>query len=178
MSLIRRGVTFGFAAASAAVLLASCGGDDDEAVVTDEATADVVEFDGVSAVSRPAYVATGLDGHGEPVDGWVLDTTFGRERGALELHWIDGARPDTDYEVGALIYFATECAPDDEPFVFPEGVLRTDGAGRGHFTIAFDGQAFVESPSEFNVRWQLSVDGEAAYETSCVRVSLDQASST
>ena len=124
--------------------------------------------------SRADYQATGLAGHPAPIGGGVLDVTFGRERGALEVHRIAGAAPATAYGVVAEIFFATECQPDDPfgPLPVEEGVLETDDGGSGSFVIRFPGEALAGAPDAFWVRWSLVVDEGPAYRSGCVQVLL------
>lgn len=125
-------------------------------------------------VNRTPYESAGLDGHPVLRNGGVLDLTFGRQVGAIEIHRVNGAAPNTDYVVEAEIFFATACA-DDDPFgAFPvvEGTLSTNTQGNGQFRIRFPGEAFDMAPDAFWVRWNLSADGATAYRTSCVHVNL------
>lgn len=125
-------------------------------------------------VNRTQYESAGLDGHSVLRNGGVLDLTFGRQLGALEIHRVNGAAPNTDYLLEADIFVATACA-DDDPFgAFPvvEGTLSTNARGNGQFKIRFPGEAFDIAPDTFWVRWHLTADGAAAYQTSCVQVNL------
>lgn len=125
-------------------------------------------------VNRTDYSPTGLAGHPELRDGGVLDLTFGRQRGALEIHRVSGAAPTTDYEVVGEIFFATPCSPTDPqgPFAVPEGTLTTDSLGNGRFEIRFPGSAFDTAPDSFWVQWRLDAAGGTAYRSGCVLVEL------
>lgn len=125
-------------------------------------------------VNRTDYAALGLAGHPELQNGGVLDVTYGRERGAFELHRVSGAAPSTNYAVVGEIFFATACSLDDPqgPLAVPEGTLTTDEHGNGSFRIDFPGSAFDTAPDSFWVRWRLDAEGVEAYRSGCVQVEL------
>jgi hypothetical protein len=129
---------------------------------------------GATQLNQLDYQSAGLDGHPDLTDGGVLDVTLGRRNGARELHRVVGAAPSTAYTVSADIYFATPCQSNDPygPVRIDEGALATNSAGNGTFVARFPGEAFDTAPDEFWVRWQLQVDGQTAYATSCAHIVL------
>ena len=134
----------------------------------------VVADDHGAVVHETAYESTGLDGHPSLRGGGVIDVTFGRTHGALEIHAVEGAAPETTYEVVGEIFFSSACGVDDAegPVEVPEGRLTTDAAGDGIFEARFPGETLGTAPDAFHVRWSLRSDGSVAYRSGCVEVRL------
>ena len=125
-------------------------------------------------LNTTTYSAVGLDGHPELRSGGVVDVTIDRRIGAFEHHRVNGAAPDTTYQIVGDVFLFTPCSSDDPfgPVPVPEGVLTTNRSGNGTTHVTFPGGAFDTAPDTFWVRWNLTVGDQTAYRSGCVQVEL------
>ncbi|MCB8984876.1 MAG: hypothetical protein H6659_13685 [Ardenticatenaceae bacterium] len=96
---------------------------------------------------------------------------------AIERHTLNGAVPNTEYFIQALIYIPdTGCTDGLVPFPIDYS-LSTNGVGNGTTLTTLPPEAAEGLAGlTINVRWQLLVgapDGPVAYETECAVITLD-----
>jgi hypothetical protein len=111
---------------------------------------------------------------GAPLNsGFVNDIhSNGAVNSAREEYHLNGAQPDTTYQVQLEIYGDQSCS--GTPFAFPTAQLTTNGAGNGNAGFFFPAVAPNNPPLQVGIVWQfLSSDGTPVYETDCVPVSVD-----
>jgi hypothetical protein len=94
---------------------------------------------------------------------------------AHEIYVLNGAAPDSTYQVTLLIYpFAPNCS--NAPAVVPTAVLQTNTSGNGRadaFLRPSDIPAALRNATH-GVAWNLvSPTGNVAYRTGCTSVTLD-----
>ena len=94
--------------------------------------------------------------------------------GAHERYHINGAKPNTAYQV-VLRIFTGSCAGPVNPLdPLPTVTLTTDKRGNAQGKFDFPASAPLPSPLFFGVRWTLVDDnGVVAYDTDCITVGLD-----
>jgi hypothetical protein len=105
--------------------------------------------------------------------GFVNDIhTNGTVNAAHEEYHLNGAQPDTTYQVQLLIYGTQSCtgAP---LLVLPTAQLTTNGAGNGNADAAFPAGPPNNPPLRVGVVWQFLANGVPVYATDCVPVTAD-----
>ena len=115
-------------------------------------------------------------GHPELRSGQVVNThTSGPVNFAIENYMVNGAKPDTTYDV-VLLLFAGSCSG---PLAFPfaNGAVLTTGAhGDAHGQAKVSPAqvaAFGLHNSDWGITWTLVADGVTAYTTACSQVHID-----
>jgi hypothetical protein len=106
--------------------------------------------------------------------GFVNDIhSNGSVNSAREEYQLNGAEPNTTYQVELVIYGDQSCA--GSPFaVVPTAQLTTNGAGNGNAGFFFPAGAPNNPPLQVGITWQfLSSSGDPVYATDCVPVSID-----
>ena len=105
--------------------------------------------------------------------GFVNDIhTNGTVNGAREEYHLNGAQPNTTYQVQLAVYADQSCA--GSPFVtVPTATLTTNGAGNGNAYTPFPAGAPNDPPLAVGIIWQFTSNGALVYETDCVPVSID-----
>jgi hypothetical protein len=114
-------------------------------------------------------------GHPELRSGHVVDIhANGPQIGALERYMINGAKPNTSYQV-LLMIFANDCDGGFLPPPLPTVTLETDKHGNAHGKVVFTADDLADfSGLTFGVQWTLEDEDEViAYETDCIFVSVD-----
>ena len=103
--------------------------------------------------------------------GFVNDIhTNGVHNFALERYQLNGAAPNTTYDVELQIAFTdATCSVVDLPI--STATFTTNGSGNGEagFTFPFPGPG----ASNVFIRWVLSSGGVPQYQTGCIPVTLD-----
>ena len=116
-----------------------------------------------------------------PVGGAPLQSGFvvdihanGPQNYALERYQLDGAAPNTSYQVQSLVFLNTTCS-GAPALVAPDATLETNASGNG--------EAGHQIPPSFippalhgatvTIIWQVLKGGTVAYQTGCVTVALD-----
>jgi hypothetical protein len=132
-----------------------------------------------TASADAVYHSQHVDLH--PVAGAPLHSGFvenihvnGPQIYAHEVYVLNGAQPNTTYQVALYIYpFSTDCSA--EPVAVPTAMLTTNGSGNGKAQAYFlpaDVPPDLRG-ADHGLIWQLSSGGTVAYETSCSSVTLD-----
>jgi hypothetical protein len=106
--------------------------------------------------------------------GFVTDIhTNGTVNAAREEYQLNGAQPDTTYQVQLVIYPSQTCA--GSPFLtIPTSQLTTNGAGNGTASFVFPAGTPNDPPLQVGIVWQfLSSTGAPVYATDCVPVAID-----
>lgn len=96
----------------------------------------------------------------------------GPVNGALERYMVNGAKPNTTYDV-VLEAFADGC--DGEPALrLITATLETNAQGVAHADARFTPDDLAPfSGATVSARWTLTAGGVAAYQTSCTTVTID-----
>jgi hypothetical protein len=104
--------------------------------------------------------------------GFVNDVhTDGVVNGAHEIYHLNGALPNTTFQVTILFYFADPtCA--SAPVVIPTTTLTTNGSGNGNARFTFPAGPPSTLPTS-GIRWELSTPAGVAYATDCAPLDLD-----
>lgn len=106
--------------------------------------------------------------------GFVNDIhTNGAVNSAREVYQLNGAQPDTTYQVQLLVYGNQSCAGSLLFPPFPSATVTTNGAGNGNADFAFAAGSANEPPLQVGIVWQFLANGVPVYETDCVPVSID-----
>jgi hypothetical protein len=106
--------------------------------------------------------------------GFVNDIhSNGAVNSAREEYHLNGAQPDTTYQVQLLIFGDQSCS--GTPFAtVPTAQVTTNGVGDGNAGFFFPAAAPNNPPLQVGIVWQfLSPGGEPVYATDCVPVSID-----
>jgi hypothetical protein len=105
--------------------------------------------------------------------GFVNDIhSNGVVNSAHEGYHLNGAQPDTTYQVQLVIYADPSCA--GSPFVtVPTAMLTTNGAGNGNADATFPAGPPNDPPVQVGIVWQFIANGAPVYATDCVQVSAD-----
>lgn len=96
---------------------------------------------------------------------------------AHEIYVLNGAQPDSTYEVLLIGYVAQpQCA--GTPITIPTAELNTNPAGNGKAEFVFSPSDIPDewrlpNPNVHGVRWEVRLDGALVYETGCISVTLD-----
>jgi hypothetical protein len=87
---------------------------------------------------------------------------------------VNGAAPDTSYDVFIEIFFGNACeaAPD---LALLTATIETDANGDGHAAHVFvpEDVAPFNPPLSVHARWVLEREGTPQYETDCTMINLD-----
>ena len=103
--------------------------------------------------------------------GFVNDIhTNGAVNSAREEYHLNGAQPNTTYEVQLVIF--QSCAGSLLTTV-PTATLTTNGAGNGNSDAIFPAGAPNNPPLQVGIVWQFIANGAPVYATDCVQVSVD-----
>ncbi len=105
--------------------------------------------------------------------GFVNDIhTNGAVDAAREEYHLNGAQPDTTYQVQLVIYADQSC--DGSPFLtVPTAMLSTNGAGNGNADATFPAGPPNDPPLQVGSVWQFLANDVPVYTTDCVPVSID-----
>jgi hypothetical protein len=106
--------------------------------------------------------------------GFVNDIhTNGAVNSAREEYQLNGAQPDTTYQVQLVIYPSQTCS--GAPFLtIPSSTLTTNSVGNGTSSFVFPTGPPNDPPLRVGIVWQLlSATGSAVYATDCVPVAVD-----
>jgi hypothetical protein len=105
--------------------------------------------------------------------GFVNDIhTNGAVNSAREEYHLNGAQPNTTYQVQLVIYGDQSCA--GSPFlIFPTATVTTNGAGNGNADTTFPAGPPNTPPLQVGIVWQFIANGAPVYATDCVQVSID-----
>ena len=104
--------------------------------------------------------------------GFVNDIhSNGAVNSAREEYHLNGAQPNTSYEVHLLFYEDPSCA--GSPSSFTTAVLTTNAAGNGNADVTFAASPPNNPPLQVEIVWQFTANGSAVYATDCVPVSID-----
>jgi hypothetical protein len=108
--------------------------------------------------------------------GWVNDIhANGPINGAHEVYHLDGASPNTTYQV-VIVFYANDTTCSGVPGDFPTTTLTTNAAGNANATFNFAAGPPVVPPSHNSAVWELRIgdqNGVAAYATDCEVVIID-----
>jgi hypothetical protein len=117
-----------------------------------------------------------------PVDNAPLRSGFvqnnhanGPQIAAVERYVLNGAAPNTSYQVTLQIYaFDPGCAGGADPLPIPTSVIQTNVSGNGSAKMVFVPADTMGFEGVHGIRWEVSVLGGAvAYETICTTVTVD-----
>jgi hypothetical protein len=105
--------------------------------------------------------------------GFVTDIhTNGTVNAAREEYHLNGAQPNTTYQVQLVIYGDQSCA--GSPFAtVPTAMLTTNVAGNGNANTTFAAGPPNNPPLAVGIVWQFTANGAPVYATDCVPVSID-----
>jgi hypothetical protein len=104
--------------------------------------------------------------------GFVNDVhTNGVVNGAHEIYQLNGASPNTTYQV-TILFYAVDPTCTSAPTPIPTATLTTNGAGNGTARFTFAAGPPSTLPTS-GIRWQLSTAAGVAYETDCAPLDLD-----
>jgi len=105
--------------------------------------------------------------------GFVNDMHFnGVVNSAREEYHLNGAQPNTTYQVQLVIYGDPTCA--GSPFAtVPTATVTTNDAGNGNADATFPAGPANNPPLSVGIVWQFIADGAPVYATDCVQVSVD-----
>ena len=114
-----------------------------------------------------------------PVAGAPLQSGFvndihsnGVVNSAHEEYHLNGAQPNTTYQVQLVIYGDPSCA--GSPFLtIPAAMVTTNGAGNGNADATFPAGPPNNPPLRVGIVWQFIANGAPVYATDCVQVSVD-----
>ena len=106
--------------------------------------------------------------------GFVNDIhSNGAVNSAREEYHLNGAQPDTTYQVQLLVYGDQSCAGSLLFPPFPTAMLTTNAAGNGNADFTFPSGAANDPPLQVGIVWQVIANGAPIYATDCVPVSID-----
>ncbi len=104
--------------------------------------------------------------------GFVNDIhSNGAVNSAREEYHLNGAQPNTTYQVQLLFFEDLSCA--GSPLSFTTAELTTNGAGNGNADATFAAGPPNNPPLQAGIVWQFTANGTAVYATDCVQVSID-----
>ena len=116
-------------------------------------------------------------GHPELRAGHVVDIhTNGPVVYAMEEYLLNGAKPDTDYQVVLHFYMNTACTPGGLfDFILPGVTLTTDSLGNANGRARSTPADILEilHNTDWGITWTFESGGVAAYITPCAHVHLD-----
>lgn len=110
--------------------------------------------------------------------GFVVDIhTNGRVNYALERYVLNGAQPDTTYQVWTRLSFDSSCSPVAASLL--DATFTTNPAGNGEagsvLTVPTILSFGLPLPTTVYVEWNVMQGGVLAYQTTCTPVALDTA---
>jgi hypothetical protein len=117
-----------------------------------------------------------------PVDNAPLRSGFvenshanGPQIGAVERYVLNGASPNTSYQVTLQVYaFDPGCDGGADPLPIPTSVIQTNVSGNGSAKAVFVPEDSAGFQGDHGIRWEVSVvGGSVAYETICTTVTID-----
>ncbi|MFL5927434.1 MAG: hypothetical protein ACJ77E_10920 [Gaiellaceae bacterium] len=105
--------------------------------------------------------------------GFVNDIhSNGTVNSAQEEYHLNGAQPNTTYQVQLVIFATQNCA--GAPFLtIPTAQVTTNGAGNGNANATFPAGPANNPPLQVGIVWQFLSNGVPVYTTDCVPVSID-----
>ena len=105
--------------------------------------------------------------------GFVNDIhSNGPVNSAREEYHLNGAQPNTTYQVQLVIYADPSCS--GSPFVtVPTAMVTTNVGGNGNADATFPSGPANDPPVHFGIVWQFIASGAPVYATDCVPVSID-----
>jgi len=104
--------------------------------------------------------------------GFVNDVhTEGVVNAAIEIYHLNGALPNTTYQVTIQFYFGDPTCTST-PGAIPTATLTTNGAGNGNARAGFPAGPPSTLPTS-GIRWELSTPAGVAYETDCAPLDID-----
>jgi hypothetical protein len=105
--------------------------------------------------------------------GFVNDIhSNGAVNSAREEYHLNGAQPNTTYQVQLVIYGDQSCAGSPLATV-PTATVTTNDAGNGNADVTFQAGPPNNPPLSVGIVWQFIADGAPVYATDCVQVSVD-----
>jgi hypothetical protein len=111
--------------------------------------------------------------NGEPLhQGWVNDIHMnGQINGAHEVYHLNGASPNTTYQV-VIVFYANDTTCSTAPANVPTATLTTNAAGNANATFNFPAgpSGLVTHNSAV---WELVGPNGVAYATDCEVVDID-----
>jgi hypothetical protein len=117
-----------------------------------------------------------MDGHPALRSGHVVDIhPNGPVNGAHERYLLNGAKPNTAYDV-VLRIFDGSCAGPADPSLDPlkTVTLTTNRQGNAQGKFDFPAMAPLPAPIFLGVRWTLvDENGVVAYDTDCITIGVD-----
>jgi hypothetical protein len=117
-----------------------------------------------------------------PVEDAPLRTGFvenshtnGPQIAAVERYVLNGASPNTSYQVTLQVYaFDPGCDGGGDPLAIPTAVIQTNVSGNGSAKQVFVPADSAGFEGVHGIRWEVSVvGGSLAYETTCATVTID-----
>ena len=117
--------------------------------------------------------AGALNQHPELRSGHVVDIhANGPQIGALEQYMINGAKPNTSYQV---VLDVLDGGCEGDPFgLIPTVTLGTNTQGNAHGQVVFTpAQLAPFAGMVFGIRWTLVAGVVIAYQTPCIVVAVD-----
>ena len=104
--------------------------------------------------------------------GFVNDIhTQGVVNGAHEIYHLNGAIPNTTFQVTILFYFADPTCTT-APGAIPTATLTTNGSGNGNARFTFPAGPPSTLPTS-GIRWEFSTPAGVAYTTTCAPLVID-----
>jgi len=105
--------------------------------------------------------------------GFVNDIhTNGVVNSAHEEYHLNGAQPNTTYQVQLVIYPTQDCA--GAPLLsFPTATLTTNQAGNGNAAFEFPAGPPNNPPLQVGIVWEFLSNAVPVYATDCVAVTVD-----
>jgi hypothetical protein len=104
--------------------------------------------------------------------GFVNDVhTQGVVNAAHEIYHLNGAIPNTTFQVTILFYFADPTCTT-APGAIPTATLTTNGSGNGNARFTFPAGPPSTLPTS-GIRWEFSTPAGVAYATDCAPLDLD-----
>jgi len=104
--------------------------------------------------------------------GFVNDVhTNGVVNGANEIYHLNGAIPNTTFQVSILFYVADPTCTST-PGTIPTSTLTTNASGNGNAHFNFPAGPPSTLPTS-GIRWQFSTAAGVAYATDCAPLELD-----
>jgi hypothetical protein len=104
--------------------------------------------------------------------GFVNDIhTNGMVNSAREEYHLNGAQPNTSYQVQRVIY--ADQSSSGSPLATVPTTVTTNVAGNGNADATFPAGPPNNPPLNVGIVWQFLASGTPVYATDCVQVSVD-----
>jgi hypothetical protein len=106
--------------------------------------------------------------------GFVVDVHVnGPQVNALERYVLNGAAPNTTYQVRLLVYGNATCSGNSA--IVPTATLATNASGNAEGSWRFVPSDIPETlhGTTIYIVWQLLRDGQVTYHTACIAVAVD-----